>query len=107
MGALEDHLTGLGHEVGRVWICTEDGEEMVTDTYDVGAGELFEVKPSATRAHVRQAVAQLLDYQRHVTGLRPATVLLPQTPSRDLQKFVAATGLGYAIFGEGVLRRLG
>lgn len=73
---------------------------MVTDTYDITAGELFEVKASASRNHIRAAVAQLLDYRRHVSDLRRATVVVPATPSADLKEYISTAGLALAVFHE-------
>lgn len=107
MRQLEEHLTDLGHVVRRATIRPAgDSARLVTDTYDVTSGELFEVKPDASRAHVRAAVAQLLDYRRHLSELNRATVLLPRTPSRDLQNFITSTGLTLAVFHDGTLTRI-
>ena len=80
-----------------------------TSAHRIGATPLKieePVKPDASRGHIRAAVAQLLDYRRHLPELQRATVLLPRTPSRDLQEFVASTGLELAIFHDGELRRI-
>ena len=107
MRQLEAYLSGLQHTVRRADI-RPAGEtaRLLNDTYDVTAGELFEIKPDSSRPYVPAAVAQLLDYRRHLPDLQRATVLLPRTPSRDLQDYIAATGLGLAIFHDGQLTRI-
>lgn len=98
MAALERHLESLGHATGRFSIRPAgDKSPMLTDTVDRTAGELYEVKPTASRDHVRAAVAQLLDYRRHLPEVAACTVLLPTTPTDDLQNYGAACGLGLAI----------
>lgn len=107
MRQLEEHLTGLGHIIRRAAIRPAgDSARLLTDTYDVTSGELFEVKPDASRAHVRAAVARLLDYRRHLPDLNLATVLLPRTPSRDLQELITSAGLNLAVFHDGTLTRI-
>lgn len=106
MAGLEAHLTAQGRSVKRVAIrVAGETVPMLTDTYDVTARELFEVKPTASRAHVRAAVAQLLDYRRHVEGLAHATVLVPVVPARDLRDLIASCGLELAVFHRGDLTR--
>lgn len=106
MAQLNEYLTSQGHTVRRIAIQPEgETTRMLTDTYDATERELFEIKPTASRAHVRAAVAQLLDYRRHVADLDRATVLLPAMPSADLRAYIASTGLGLAIFRLGDLTR--
>ncbi|GAA4846383.1 hypothetical protein [Kitasatospora terrestris] len=93
--AFADFLTNRGHEVGTYQL-TIKGERgtFTTDLYDATAKVLYEAKSASTRKAVREAVAQLLDYRRHidVPDLRCA-VLLPSQPSEDLRDFIAKAGL--------------
>jgi len=68
---------------------------LLTDLHDVTANELYEAKGVSTRASVRAALAQLLDYRRHLPA--PAsrcTALLPVRPSDDLVALLRENGLG-------------
>ncbi|MDQ1126235.1 hypothetical protein QE428_001268 [Microbacterium sp. SORGH_AS 505] len=72
---------------------------LFTDTWVPETRTLFEVKGDATRNDVRMAVAQLLDYSRHVSpapGRR--VVVVPIEPSADLRAFVRSVGLSLAVF---------
>lgn len=89
----EKWLATQGHEVGRVQIrpIGED-DPLVTDTYDVSAGVLYEAKSSADRATIRLGVGQLLDYLRYLPGAT-GSLLLPSDPSYDLRSFIFSCGL--------------
>lgn len=103
MRQLEAYLSSLQHTIRRADI-RPAGEtaRLITDTYDVTAGELFEIKPDSSRPYVRAAVAQLRDHRRHLPDLERATVLLPEprqgisrttSPQRgsDSQSFTTAS----------------
>ncbi|MFC8337586.1 hypothetical protein ACFUJX_11410 [Streptomyces rubiginosohelvolus] len=93
--AFEAVLTAEAHEFKSFQI-TVEGEKgaLVPDLYDVTDNVLYEAKGNSTRNAVRMAVGQLLDYRRHVAkqvpkGMRLA-VLLPESPSDDVRKLLAA-----------------
>lgn len=80
---------------------------LYTDTWVETDRELFEVKGNATRNDVRMAIAQLLDYSRHITPAPArATVVLPAYPGPDLVDLIASCGLGLAIMSEAGLERV-
>jgi hypothetical protein len=74
---------------------------LYTDTWDRTNQELYEAKGSVTRANVRTAIGQLLDYRRHI---KPAptkcTVLLPTDPGPDLTDLVLSAGMDL-LFDDG------
>lgn len=93
MTAFEAFLTEAGHEFKSFQI-TVEGEPgaLVPDLYDVTANVLYEAKGLTTRANVRMAVGQLLDYRRLLKkdvpeGLRVA-VLLPTQPTADVREWL-------------------
>ncbi|MTB71370.1 hypothetical protein GGG17_05180 [Arsenicicoccus sp. MKL-02] len=89
MAGLQAHLRGLGHQVGRVHIAG-----MYTDTYDVTANVLYEVKAGIERKDVRMAIGQLFDYVRYFDKLPPRlAVVLPGDPGPDLRALVASVGM--------------
>ena len=57
---------------------------LYTDIADQATGTLYEVKATSTREAVRMALAQLLDYRRHLDPNLRHAVLLPSRPSEDL-----------------------
>jgi hypothetical protein len=103
MRQLEAYLSSLQHTIRRADIRPSgEAARLITDTYDVTAGELFEIKPDSSRPYVRAAVAQLRDHRRHLPDLERATVLLPEprqgisrttSPQRgsDSQSFTTAS----------------
>lgn len=80
-----DHLSGLGHKVGRLQIQPE-GERVPfqVDLYDETDNVIFECKASPTREAVRLAVGELIDYRRFVTPTPRLAVLTPTKPRKDL-----------------------
>jgi hypothetical protein len=89
-------LAKAQHPVRR-WKVKPPGElrALLTDIFDETTKELYEVKGTATREAVRSAVAQLLDYSRHIpVEVKRLTVLLPLRPSDDLVNFIHACGVG-------------
>ncbi|MCS5723470.1 hypothetical protein N1029_15835 [Herbiconiux sp. CPCC 203406] len=80
---------------------------LLTDTWVESDRELFEAKASPTRNAVRMAVAQLLDYRRHIDPA-PArlTVIVPAPPTDDLIDFAVSVGVGVAVFENDQMRRL-
>lgn len=95
--AFEEHLRALGHEPARARIRLPVGTQIVTDTWDVTAGVLYEAKAAATRGNVRLAVGQLLDYLRYFEQNRPrGAVLLPTFPGDDLTGLIHSVGFGLA-----------
>lgn len=67
---------------------------LYTDTWDWANRELYEAKGSVTRANVRTAIGQLLDYRRHINPApTTCTVLLPTDPGPDLTDLVLSAGM--------------
>ncbi len=99
---LTEYLENDGNTVTR-WKLKIPGERgaLFTDHYWVEEQELFEAKPSADRQAVRMAVAQLLDYRRHipVQDLR-LTVFVPGYPSQDVVDFALSCGIGFLVETE-------
>jgi len=75
---------------------------LLTDIYDPADRVLYEAKSSASRAHVRQALGQLLDYRRHieVPDLR-TRLLVPERPGPDLIDMVRRNEVGIAYATDG------
>lgn len=107
MADLEAHLRGLDHHVARLSVVPPGhSRPLLTDTFDDTTRTLYEVKGTATRSSVRQAIAQLLDYRRHVQP-EHCIVVLPVVPADDLLdlihscgfKLVVPTGRTFRLFG--------
>lgn len=80
---------------------------LYTDTWVQEDRELFEVKGNATRNDVRMAIAQLLDYSRHITPAPSrATVVLPAHPGPDLVHLIESCELSLAIMTATELERV-
>ncbi|MGW7609169.1 hypothetical protein ACWGKW_18220 [Streptomyces sp. NPDC054766] len=94
--AFEEFLIAAGHETKSFQITVEGEPGAFTpDLYDATDNVLYEAKGLATRNNVRMAIGQLLDYRRHLkvpAGLRLA-VLLPESPTADLQALCAAENI--------------
>ena len=92
-----EHWRGRTATPFERWTIRIPGEKypLLTDIYDATTSTLFEAKASANRDSVRQAIGQLLDYQRHVPvpELR-SSLLLPSKPSTDLRSLIAHSGFG-------------
>ncbi|MER5889902.1 hypothetical protein ABT160_39265 [Streptomyces sp. NPDC001941] len=91
------HLKDQGHQTHSFQF-TVEGEpgSLTPDVYDATDHVLFEAKGQTTRANVRMAVGQLLDYRRRVPKreiLRIA-VLLPSAPTPDVQALLDELGIG-------------
>jgi hypothetical protein len=108
---LEDKLIDWLEEKGKVASRLEiriEGQSgrLYTDTWVNDDRELFEVKGDATRNDVRMAVAQLLDYSRHIyPPPNRATVVLPSHPGADLAGFIESCGLQLAVMTDSGLLR--
>lgn len=101
MARLESHLDGLGREVCRLRIKLPDSStELLTDTFDVSRGDLYEVKASSTRENMRMAVGQLIDYARYVPEVKARLVVMPVEPTADLIDLAHAAGIA-VVWPEG------
>ena len=94
-------MENRGHAMTR-WRIRPPGETstLYTDPYWEEGNELFEAKPSCDRQAVRMAVAQLLDYRRHIPSNPRLTVLLPCRPSKDVEDFAERCGIGFLLERE-------
>lgn len=99
----EAFLRTQGHEVCRYEIRVKgDPGIMRTDTCDETDLVLYEAKGKPSRAHVRNAIAQLADYRRHVSPeRRRCAVLLPARPSDDLCDLIESQGLSLVYEADG------
>jgi hypothetical protein len=92
----EEHLKQLGHKTLRYRI-RPPGElrDLLTDTYDETAHELYEAKSAPTRDALRRAVGQLLDYRRHMPepDALKLSILSEARPSDDLLAFVGSLNI--------------
>ena len=97
-----------GASVGRVEIrIAGQSGRLYTDTWVDDDRELFEAKANASRNAVRMAVAQLLDYRRHIDPApERLTVIVPTTPASDLVDFANSVGVGIAVFNDHELKRV-
>ncbi|MEU9717314.1 hypothetical protein [Streptomyces sp. NPDC047976] len=98
--AFEEHLEAAGHTVStfQITVAGEPGV-LLTDLYDETDHVLYEAKGLTTRANVRMAIGQLLDYRRHVPNvdtLRIA-VLLPSEPTPDTKDILAAENIALVV----------
>ena len=93
MRELESYLSGHGHTTKR-WSVKVPGQsvQLLSDTFDVDSGILYEIKARATRDAVRMAIGQLLDYGRHVNHKHKA-VVLPSRPAEDLVDLISSLGM--------------
>lgn len=93
MAQLEAQLRSSGRDVGRLRITVPQSTTiLLTDTYDRSGQVLYEVKANSTRQSVREAIAQLLDYQRFVDHAVACSVVLPVVPSTDLHELINLVG---------------
>ena len=87
------HLEKHGHEVGSRRIKVPGlASALELDLFDVTDGELVEAKGESTRANIRYALGQVLDYRRYVKP-RSCAVLLPSRPSDDLIQLLIENGV--------------
>jgi hypothetical protein len=86
VGSLRDALVKRDHEVHRQQI-TPAGQAspIYTDLFDATDNVLYEAKSDSSRASIRMAIGQLLDYRRFLSPAPRLAVLLPTQPARDLQ----------------------
>lgn len=96
----EAWLERQGHEVQRVQIrVIGETAPLVTDTYDVTEGVLYEAKSGTDRATIRLGIGQLYDYLRHFENVQGA-LLLPSDPSYDLRDLIFSRGF-WVTYPEG------
>ncbi|AHH98580.1 hypothetical protein [Kutzneria albida] len=76
------------------------GERLVYDAFDEREQLLIEAKSSNSRADVRMAIGQSLDYQLHIKPNAQLSVLLPGKPSETIIEVLHAQGMGL-IYGDG------
>lgn len=90
----------------RISIPGERGS-LLTDSWIEATRTLCEVKADSTRNDIRMAIAQLLDYRRHVhPAPTESVIVVPISPSVDLLELVQKCGLSLAVFGESGLTYL-
>ena len=85
------HLEERGHRLVRRCYSIE-GVVLYCDLFDETDGVLYEAKGDTTRASIRMAVGQLLDYRRFEKSPPSLALLLPRLPSRDILAFIASVG---------------
>ncbi|UOR01222.1 hypothetical protein MUN77_13965 [Leucobacter allii] len=77
---------------------------LVTDTWVPETRTLFEVKADSTCKDIRMAIAQLLDYRRHIDPApERCVIVVPIAPSQDLCELVHECGLELAVLEHGHL----
>ncbi len=79
------HLHARGHRTSRLALPVpyEPGSGLV-DLFDETTQTIYEVKSSAARTAVRQAIGQLLDYRWRQGGTASMGIILPSEPYPDL-----------------------
>lgn len=77
----------------RGMVIPVDGSLLRVDLFDPQRNLLIEAKAAVTRNHVRQAVGQLLDYQRYLSPGPALAVLVPTEPSQDLARLPHVLGI--------------
>ncbi|MEU8989979.1 hypothetical protein AB0C98_26710 [Streptomyces sp. NPDC048558] len=84
-----------GHEVTRFDIRIKGLSSILfTDLYDATDNVLYEIKSKSDRGAVRAAIAQLIDYRRHIPPKDARLgVLLPGCPHEDLRDLVDSAGM--------------
>jgi 5-methylcytosine-specific restriction protein A len=88
-------LQEQGHEVTRFDIRIKGlASILFTDLYDATDNVLYEIKSKSDRGSVRAAIAQLIDYRRHIPPKdAQLAVLLPERPHEDLRDLVDSAGM--------------
>ena len=86
---LKAHLEAGGQVVVSKRIPIPDGEWIVNDLFNVTRHQLSEAKNEASRAKMRMAIGQVLDYRRFVTPSAAGAVLTPEEPTTDLLELLA------------------
>ncbi|QXE35893.1 hypothetical protein KQY30_18125 [Streptomyces sp. GMY02] len=90
------HLAAAGHHTHSFQIAVKGEPGALTpDLYDATDHVLYEAKGLTTRANVRMAIGQLLDYRRHLPEAQTlrVAVLLPTAPTPDVQALLAGQGI--------------
>jgi hypothetical protein len=94
------YLEARGSAVDRLEVVpTGEANAIRNDIYDTTRENLVEAKGSGSRAAVRMALAQVLDYGRFKPGAVRA-VLLPTRPRPDLEQFLQTYGV-HAVWPQG------
>jgi hypothetical protein len=84
----------MGRGLGpREYLISSTGERIACDVFDAQANELVEAKSSSSRANVRMALGQLLDYRRHHCPDPGLILLVPDCPNEDLLALVQQFGV--------------
>lgn len=83
-----------GRTIGRLEIRTPEGDRLVADAFEPERSLLIEAKSASLRSSMRMAVGQLLDYAQNLTGDPHLAVLVPESLSPSVQRFVARCGVG-------------
>ncbi|MEV8628612.1 hypothetical protein [Streptomyces sp. NPDC051079] len=88
-------LEEQGHAVSRFDIRIKGLRSILfTDLYDETDNVLYEIKSKSDRGAVRAAIAQLIDYRRHIPPKDARlVVLLPARPHDDLLDLVDSAGM--------------
>jgi hypothetical protein len=87
------HLQRCGHDVGRLRLVPPgESRPLYPDLWDATKRELIEAKGTVNRDVLRQAVGQLLDYQRFASAASLA-VLVPTRPRADLIDYLHSMGI--------------
>jgi hypothetical protein len=81
------YLERKGDRVGSKSIEIDGEKPLRIDLYNVTRRQLVEAKDEPSRAKIRMAAGQLLDYGRHV-AFDARAVLLTHPPKRDLLEFL-------------------
>jgi hypothetical protein len=104
---LKEYLDRQGVTAQRLEIhVASQGRPLLTDTWDDTHRELYEAKGTATRAKIREAIGQLIDYRRHITPPPTrCTILVPSDPGADLTHLVHSCGFDLMYQEAGQLHR--
>lgn len=82
-----EHLEAAGDEVRALLVSLPGGQSMRNDVINCTRKALVEAKQASTREHIRTAIGQIFDYQRHWKAKHRA-VLLPDRPDADLLRLL-------------------
>ncbi|RGD59464.1 hypothetical protein DR950_18180 [Kitasatospora xanthocidica] len=79
------HLHARGHRTSRIALpVPHESDSGLVDLFDETTQTIYEVKSSAARTAVRQAIGQLLDYRWRQGGTASMGIILPSEPYPDL-----------------------
>jgi hypothetical protein len=96
----QDHLETRGSEIKRLEVIPSGAANAIrNDIFDVTRRHIIEAKGSGTRAAVRMALGQILDYSRFAPEAKRA-VLLPTRPRVDIEELLLMNGV-HAIWRDG------